>query len=79
VDGLDDVGLGQAEQVVVALEVTGPFGEPLAPEVRLGQPVPLDHGPHGAVEHEDAPTQRVTQVGGGVRPMGSGHAGTLRE
>ena len=30
VDGLDDVGLGQAEQVVVALEVTGPFGEPLA-------------------------------------------------
>jgi hypothetical protein len=27
--------------------------------------VPLDHRPHGAVEHEDAAREKVVQVSGG--------------
>ena len=53
-DGPNDVGLGQDEQVVVALQVARPVGEALAAEVGLGQLVLLDHGAHGAVEDEDA-------------------------
>ncbi len=42
------------EQIVVALDVAGPVGEPLAPVGRLVQLVALDHRAHGAVEDEDA-------------------------
>ena len=46
----DDVGLGQREQVVVALQVARPVGEALAAVARLGGPVALDHRAHGAVD-----------------------------
>ncbi len=52
-DGADDVGLGQHQQVVVALQVAGPVGEAVAAEVGLAQPVLLDHRPHRAVEDQD--------------------------
>jgi len=67
--GLDDVGTGlekgvvnrlddgrrrQGEQFVVAGEVARVRGEALAAVVGLGQPPGLDHGPHGAIQHQDA-------------------------
>ena len=57
VDGANDVGLGQRQQVVVALQVAGPVGEALAAEVGLAQAVLLDHRAHGPVEDEDTPGQ----------------------
>jgi hypothetical protein len=50
----NDVGARQNQQVVVTLEVTGPVREPLAAEIRLLEPVALDHGSHGAIEHENS-------------------------
>ena len=49
----DHVGPRQDEDVVVALEILRMILEPLAAEIRLGQLVPLDHGAHRAIEHED--------------------------
>jgi len=66
VDGTDDVGLGQHQQVVVALEVTGPVGEALAAEVSLAQPVLLDHCAHRAVEDEDMPRQLGLKLFGSI-------------
>ena len=73
------VGLGQGEQVVVALEVAGPVGEPLAAVARLVGPVPLDQRAHGAVDHQD-PLARAPSVSsvGGVGASGRGH-GLLSE
>ncbi len=53
-DGLDDVGAGEQQQVVVALHVARPVSETLAAVVRLFQLVALDHGAHAAVEDQDA-------------------------
>jgi hypothetical protein len=55
VDLGDEVGAGEREQVVVALEVVRVGAEAVAAEVRLGERVRLDHRAHGAVEHDDAP------------------------
>jgi hypothetical protein len=67
--GLDDVGAGgeegvvdggdqlrprQDQEVVRALEVPRPAGEPFPAVFRLVEARALDHGAHGAVEHEDA-------------------------
>ena len=53
VDGGDGVGAREAEDVVVALLGRG-VGDAGAVEVGLLQPEALEHGTHGAVEHEDA-------------------------
>jgi hypothetical protein len=66
VDAADQVGLGQAQQVVVPPQVTGPVREPLAAVVRLLELVPLDHRPHGAVEDEQALLERGGELLGGV-------------
>jgi hypothetical protein len=76
VDVADDVGPGQAQQLVVALDVFGKVLEALAsaigagslaPVLRLGQLEALDHGAHGAVEDDDAVLQDVGQrLGAGV-------------
>jgi hypothetical protein len=66
VDAGDDLGLGDAEQVVVALDVAGPVREALAAVAGLVRAVPLDRGPHGAVEHEDALLEQRGQLGRGV-------------
>ena len=57
-DALDHVRAREHEQVVVALQVARVVGEALAAEVGLGEPVPLDHRAHRAVEHEDALAQQ---------------------
>jgi hypothetical protein len=70
VDAGDDLGRGDAEQIVVALHVGRPVGEPLAAVARLVRAVPLDGGAHGTVENEDALPQQGGQLGGGVRAEG---------
>ena len=56
-DVADDVRLGQAQQVIIALQVRGPVCEALAAVIRLFQLVPLDHGAHGAIQEEDTVVQ----------------------
>ncbi len=63
-DAGDDPGPGDRQQVVVALQVRGMVGETLAPVTGLVQVVGLDHGAHGAVEHQDAFLEQGGQVGG---------------
>ena len=65
-DAADDVGPGQDEQVVVALEVVAVIPEALAAVIGLGQAVALDHGAHGAVEDKEA----LGEEGGKVRRYG---------
>ena len=72
VDTADDVRLGQAQQVVVALEVALPVGEPIAAVVVLAESLALDHRAHRAVHHEDALGQRGPQLVGGVGLQGGG-------
>ena len=50
----EDIGAGEGEQVVVALEGGGVVGKPVAPEIGLFKPVSLDETAHGPVEDEDA-------------------------
>ena len=79
VDGPDDVGLAQAEQVAVAAHLLVPVGEPVAAVARLVEPVALDHRAHRAVDHQDALAQERRQRLGGVGALlgaavlGSGH------
>jgi hypothetical protein len=54
VDLADDRGLGQHEEIVVALEIVREILETRASVARLVELVALDHGAHGAVEDEDA-------------------------
>jgi hypothetical protein len=67
--------LGERQQVVVALEVLTPVGEPLPAVVGLGQLVPLDHRAHRAVQDEDPGAQRLRERDSRV---GTGAAGHLR-
>ena len=53
VDRLDRLGLGEDEEVVVALLVMVADPEAVAAEVVLVEAEALDLGAHGAVEHED--------------------------
>ena len=51
---LDDVRAGEQQQIVIALQIVRVIGETLAPEIGFSQAVLLNHGAHGAIEHEDA-------------------------
>src|SRR5579863_1299449 len=62
VDAGDDLGSREREKVVVAAQVTAMPGEALAPEVALLQALPLDHGAHGAIQHDDALPQHVLEA-----------------
>ena len=53
---------GDREQLVVAFDVVGEVGQPLAAVVGLGELVALDHGAHGAVEDQDAPGEQLAQA-----------------
>ena len=61
-DGLDDLRLRQAEQVVVPLQILRPILEPLAAKPRLLQRVSLDHRAHRAVEDDYALPQQALQL-----------------
>jgi hypothetical protein len=63
VNVFDDLGFGQHQQVVAALEIVWPVLEPLATERGFIKPVLLDHGAHGAVENDDALGEQLSQGG----------------
>jgi hypothetical protein len=52
-DRADDIGAGQNQQVVVALDVAWPVGETFAAIVFFLQAIALDHGAHTAIENQD--------------------------
>ena len=58
-DRLDDVGTGDAEQVVVALQVALVAVERRVAEIFLLQLVLLDHGAHRTVEEDDTLCEEV--------------------
>ena len=71
----DDVRPGQAEDVVVTLQLAIVIGETVAAKVGLGQPLALDHHAPGAVEDENALLRRLLQRGDTVLPrIWAGHA-----
>ena len=77
VDRLDDPGRRDGEQVVVALEVLRPVGEPLAAVGRLRGAVALDRGAHRAVDDQDPLRQQAGQLAGQVGPEVGGGLGHL--
>src|SRR5689334_6869181 len=58
----DDRRLGQRQEVVVALEITGPIPELLTSVVLLSELVTLDHGAHCAVQHQYPPGKQLLQL-----------------
>ena len=66
VDAADDVGPGQHEQVVVALQVLPVPGEPGSAEGRLVEAVTLDHGAHRPVHDQDALVEQGLDPGAEV-------------
>ena len=50
----DHIRAGHVEQVVIALEVAVGAGEAGATVILLLQFAPLQHGAHGAIQHQDA-------------------------
>jgi hypothetical protein len=66
VDPLDDLGLRQVEQVVIALKSGRPLREPLAAVTGLVRSVPLDRRAHRAVDHHDPLAQSCRQFVGAV-------------
>ena len=58
-DRLDDVGTGDAEQVVVALQVALVAVERRVAEIVLLQLILLDHGAHRTVEEDDTFCEEV--------------------
>ncbi len=48
------VGLGEDQEIVVALQIVGVVLETVPAEIRLRELAVLDLGAHRAVEHEDA-------------------------
>ena len=73
-DGGDGRRLGQAQQVAVAAQVARMVAEPLAAEVRLGEPVGLEHRAHRPVEDEDPLAQEPGQQGEARGAVERGHA-----
>ncbi len=55
------VRLAEDEQIVVAAHLAVPGVEARAAIALLVEPEPLDHGAHGAVEHQDALAQQPQQ------------------
>ena len=58
----DDIGPGQAQQVVVAFQGRLVFGEARSPEIRFLEVMSLDHRAHRAIEHDDAFGQQTLQA-----------------
>ena len=50
----NDIGAGQAEQVIVAFEVGAMVGEALPAVILFLQAFSLDHGSHSAIQYQYA-------------------------
>ena len=59
---LNDLRLGEAEEIVITLELLGVIFESLASELGLVELVLLDHGSHGSVEDVDASRECRSQI-----------------
>ena len=57
----NDLGTGEAENVVGTLQIARMTGEAVAAVAGLVQTVALDHGPHRAVENENPPGELLGQ------------------
>ncbi len=64
----DHLGLGQAQQIVEALQILRVFGEALAAKIGLRELEALHHRAHRPVEDEDARAQELFQL---CRPFGA--------
>lgn len=62
-DLINDVGLSYTQDVVVAFQRQGVVLKFLASEVRFAQRVPLDHGPHPAIQDHDPLPQDGLDLG----------------
>ncbi len=60
-DGRDQFRSRQRQQVVGALELARPLREAAAAVVGAVERGTLEHRAHRAVEHQDAPAERLTQ------------------
>ena len=66
----DDVRLGQIQKLETALEILPvPVAELFPAIVGFGQFTALDHGAHGAVEHDDPLREGAAQRDEGQRDM----------
>jgi len=63
---LHDLRIGQAEDVVRALEIARMRGETRTAIAGFIEPVALDHRAHRAVEDEDAAVEQFAKFGGTV-------------
>ena len=78
VDLGDDVGLGEDEEIAVALEVLVMRLEAFAAEIGLGELVLLQGGAHGAVDDDDAFLQESFEgMEGGESSSGKGYGGLV--
>ncbi len=58
----DDLRLRQHQKVIVTLQIAAMGAEALTAEGILIQPVLLNHGAHGAIEHDDSLFQQTFQA-----------------
>ncbi len=59
---LDHARAREHEDLVVALQIARVVAEALAPEVGLRERDGLEHGAHGAVDHEDALGEQAIEL-----------------
>ncbi len=62
-DGADDLGLRQRQEIVVALEVSRPVRKPFPTVVSFFESVGLNHRPHGAIQEQDAFLEKASDQG----------------
>lgn len=53
----DDLGLGDAQQVVIPFQIRAPIGKSGTSVISLLELMPLDHGTHGTIYDQDPFTQ----------------------
>ena len=73
-DLADDVGLGEEQDLVVALEIlAGPVLEAVAAVLGFAELVTLDHGAHGAIDDDKPLAEAIHQIGAAcIRDLGGG-------
>lgn len=60
-DATHQIGTGEHQQVVVALQTYRVVAKFFTPEIGLGKPFALNHSAKGTVEHEDAAGKKGSQ------------------
>src|SRR5690606_16486938 len=71
-DIANDIWLGEAQQVVVALEVAVELPETVAAIILFCQAIPLDHGAHAAIQEQNALLQDFMKALNALMAVGHG-------